>query len=113
MNVQSLLAFEQPGITIFGVKIYAYALIIVFGMAAAFVVISLLFKRRNMSTDLFMTYFCICLPVAIITTRLFYCITDGMPISEWFSLKSIRLHLGRKVRNMKITVEKNQLKQVR
>lgn len=90
MNVVNLLAFEQPGITIFGVKIYAYALIIVSGMAAAFAVISLLFKRRNMSTDLFLTYFCICLPVAIITTRLFYCITDGMPISQWFSLESIR-----------------------
>ncbi len=90
MNVLSLLAFQQPGITIFGVKIYAYALIIVSGMAAAFVVISLLFKRRNMSTDLFLTYFCICLPVAILTTRLFYCITDGMPIKEWFSLQSIR-----------------------
>ncbi len=90
MNVANLLAFEQPGITIFGVKIYAYALIIVFGMAAAFFVISLLFKRRNMSTDLFLTYFCICLPVAIITTRLFYCITDGLPISQWFSMQSIR-----------------------
>ena len=90
MNLAALLAFEQPGITIFGMKIYAYALIIVSGMAAAFAVISILFKRRNMSTDLFLTYFCICLPVAIITTRLFYCITDGMPISQWFSLESIR-----------------------
>ena len=70
MNVNSLL-FEQPGITIFGFKIYAYAMIIVFGMAAAFFVISLLFRRRNMSTDLFMTFFVICLPIAIVTTRLF------------------------------------------
>lgn len=90
MNTASLLAFEQPGITIFGFKIYAYALIIVFGMIAAFFVISALFKRRNMSTDLFLTYFCISLPVAIVTTRVFYCVTDGMPISEWFSLSSIR-----------------------
>ena len=89
MNVNSLL-FEQPGITIFGFKIYAYAMIIVFGMAAAFFVISLLFRRRNMSTDLFMTVFVICLPIAIVTTRLFYCITDGLPISEWFSLSSLR-----------------------
>lgn len=90
MNVATLMAFEQPGITVFGIKIYAYALIIVFGMASAFAVISLLFKRRNMSTDLFLTYFCICLPVAIITTRLFYCITAGLPIAEWFSFQSIR-----------------------
>lgn len=90
MNVNSLAAFVQPGITIFGVKIYAYALIIVFGMLMAFLVISLLFKRRNMSPDLFMTFFCICLPVAIVTTRLFYCITAGLPIGDWFSLNSIR-----------------------
>lgn len=89
MNVNSLL-FEQPGITIFGFKIYAYALIIVCGMAAAFFVISLLFRRRNMSTDLFLTFFVICLPIAIVTTRLFYCIADGLPVSEWFSPSSLR-----------------------
>lgn len=89
MNLNALL-FEPPGIKIGEFTIYAYALIIVFGMLSAFLVISLLFKRRNMSTDLFMTYFIIGLPIAIITTRLFYCITDGLPISEWFSWKSIR-----------------------
>lgn len=90
MNVMHSLLAESPGITIFGFKIYAYALIIVFGMIAAFIVISLLFKRRNMSSDLFLTFFCIGLPIAIVTTRLFYCITDGLPISEWFSFESIR-----------------------
>ena len=90
MQFSNLLAFEAPGITIFGFKIYAYALIIVFGMIAAFFVISLLFRRRNMSTDLFLTYFCICLPIAIITTRLFSCITSGTPIREWFDFESIR-----------------------
>ena len=89
MNVNALLA-QSPGITIFGFKIYAYAMIIVCGMISAFFVISTLFKRRNMSPDLFLTFFCVCLPVAIITTRMFYCITDGMPISEWFSMESIR-----------------------
>ena len=89
MNTTMLLS-DAPGITVFGFKIYAYAIIIVFGMISAFFVISALFKRRNMSADLFLTFFCVCLPVAIITTRLFYCITDGMHISEWFSLDSIR-----------------------
>lgn len=89
MNLQTLLA-EQPGITIFGQKIYAYALIIVFGMLMAFLVISLLFKRRNMSVDLFLTFFCIGLPVAIVCTRVFYCITDGMPFKDWFAIESIR-----------------------
>lgn len=81
---------EQPHISIFGFPIYAYAIIIVCGMAVAAVIIGLLFKRRNMSVDLFMTYFCITLPVAVLTTRLFYCITDGMPITEWFDFESIR-----------------------
>ena len=89
MHLTALLA-QSPGITIFGFKIHAYAIIIVCGMIAAFFVISALFKRRNMSSDLFLTFFCVCLPVAILTTRLFYCITDGMPISEWFALDSIR-----------------------
>lgn len=81
---------DNPGINFFGFKIYAYALCIVGGMVAAFFLISLLFKRRNMSPDLFMTYFCVTLPIAIVTTRLFYCVTDGMPINEWFSISSIR-----------------------
>ncbi|MBQ9729241.1 MAG: prolipoprotein diacylglyceryl transferase [Clostridia bacterium] len=85
-----LLLAKAPGITVFGFEITAYALSIVTGILTAFFLISLLFKRRNMSTDLFMTYFCICLPIALITTRLFYCITDGMPISEWFAFESIR-----------------------
>ena len=89
MNISSLL-FDAPGINIFGFKIYAYALIIVCGMMTAFGVITMLFKRRNMSTDLFMTYFVICLPIAIITTRLFFCIADGMPFKDWFSFQSIR-----------------------
>lgn len=86
----ALLQYENPGISIFGFKIYAYAIIIVCGMVAAFFVISLLFKRRNMSSDLFLTYFCVTLPVALITTRLFYCITDGLPLKDWFSIESIR-----------------------
>ena len=90
MTFSSLLAYETPGINLFGFKITAYALIIVSGILAAFFIISLLFKRRNMSPDFFLTLFCICLPVCLVTTRLFYCITDGMPISEWFSFESIR-----------------------
>ena len=86
----SLLWPNHPSISFFGMEIYWYAIIIVFGMMAAFFVISLLFRRRNMSTDLFLTFFVICLPIAIVTTRLFYCITAGMPIKDWFSFESIR-----------------------
>ncbi|MBQ8319374.1 MAG: prolipoprotein diacylglyceryl transferase [Clostridia bacterium] len=90
MTLTPLLAYEAPGINLFGFKITAYALVIVFGILVAFFVISLLFKRRNMSPDFFLTLFCICLPICLVTTRLFYCITDGMPVKEWFSFESIR-----------------------
>lgn len=90
MDFSSLLWPNHPSINVFGLEIYAYAIIIVFGMMMAFLVISLLFKRRNMSTDLFLTYFCIGLPIAVACTRLFYCITAGLHISEWFSFESIR-----------------------
>lgn len=90
MNGNSLLWPNHPSINIFGLEIYWYAIIIVCGMMAAFFVISLLFKRRNMSTDLFLTFFVICLPIAIVTTRVFYCVTSGMPFKDWFSWESIR-----------------------
>lgn len=90
MNANALLWPNHSSVTIFGFEIYWYAIIIVCGMLAAFFVISLLFKRRNMSSDLFLTFFVICLPIAIVTTRLFYCITDGLPIKEWFSWESLR-----------------------
>lgn len=90
MDTNSLLWPNQPYIEPFGFKIYWYAIIIVIGMISAFFVISTLFKRRNMSSELFLTYFVIALPIAIITTRLFYCITDGMPIKYWFNFDSIR-----------------------
>ena len=88
--MNALLWPNHSSITNFGMEIYWYAIIIVFGMMSAFFVISLLFRRRNMSKDLFLTFFVICLPIAIVTTRLFYCITAGMPMKEWFSFQSIR-----------------------
>ena len=88
--MNALLWPNHSSITILGMEIYWYAIIIVFGMMSAFFVISLLFRRRNMSTDLFLTFFVVCLPIAIVTTRLFYCVTAGMPIKEWFSFQSIR-----------------------
>ena len=84
------LLLSNPSISIFGLEITYYALVILCGMLVAFFVIGLLFKRRNMSTDLLLTYFCICLPVALVTTRLFYCVTGNVPFAEWFSFEGIR-----------------------
>lgn len=92
MQLSSLLSAwpNHPYVDLFGMHIYWYAILIVLGMIAAFIVITILFKRRNMSTDLFLTLFCICLPIAIVSTRLFYCITSSMPIDQWFDFASIR-----------------------
>ncbi len=90
MQNSALLWPNQPYVKLFGLEIYWYAIIIVCGILAAYFTISLLFKRRNMSADLFTTYFLITVPTAIVTTRLFYCVTDGMPVKEWFSFASIR-----------------------
>ena len=87
--LNSLLA-ENPGIKIGDFVITYYALCIVFGMFVAFFIITTLFKRRNISPDLFLSLVCVCLPICLVTTRLFYCITDGMPIAEWFAWDSIR-----------------------
>lgn len=84
MTLSQLLA---KSFTVFGLTIHWYGVIIVCGMMLAFLVISLLFKRRNMSTDLFMTYFVIGLPIAVICTRLFYCITDGIPFKDWWRIQ--------------------------
>ena len=81
----------NPGIDIGGFTVTYYALCIVCGMLVAFTLITLLFKRRNMSADLFLTLFCVCLPICLLCTRLFYCITDGMPIKEWLNFESIRM----------------------
>ena len=87
--LNSLLA-TNPGIKIGDFVITYYALCIVLGMFVAFFIITTLFKRRNISPDLFLSLVCVCLPICLVTTRLFYCITDGMPISEWFAWESIR-----------------------
>lgn len=85
-----LFGANSRGIIVFGFEIYYYALCIVSGIIIATVLSALLMKRRNMSPDFIFTLFIFCIPVALICTRLFYCITDGMPISKWFSWSSIR-----------------------
>ncbi len=87
--MDTLLA-SNPSISLFGLEVTYYALVILAGILVAFAVIFLLFKRRNMSADLLLSYFCICLPVALVTTRLFYCLTGDVPFSEWFSFAGIR-----------------------
>ena len=93
-KMNALLWPNHSSITIFGMEIYWYAIIIVFGMMAAFFVISLLFRRRNMSTDLVLTYFVICLPIAIIPTNSYFGLTLGSWITFGFIFALIAFLVG-------------------
>ncbi len=84
------LLLDNPGIDIFGFRIYYYALCILTGIIAATSLSALLMKRRNISPDLIFTLFIFCIPTALICARLFYCITDGMNIRYWFAWEYIR-----------------------
>ena len=81
----SLLA-SNPHFTLFGIDIYYYAVIIVFGMIAGIVVATVLFKRRNMPVDWVLDLVLCVLPLAIIGARTYYCIFYKIPIQYWFSL---------------------------
>ena len=78
------LLLDNPGIDIFGFRIYYYALCIMSGIIAATLLSTLLMKRRNISPDLIFTLFVFCIPTALICARLFYCATDGMAFKYWF-----------------------------
>ncbi len=77
----------NPGITIFGFTIYYYAIIMVAGIIVAAVLTWLLFRRRNISTDWLLIGFIICVPAGIVGARLYYCITDGLPVSQWLNMR--------------------------
>lgn len=85
-----LFGANHRGIIIFGFEIYYYALCIVAGMIVAAGLSMLMMKRRNMSPDLILMAFIVCVPCALIGARVYYCITDGMNIALWFNWDSIR-----------------------
>ena len=79
----------NPGITIpigKGFTIYYYAIIIVFGIICATVVVGLLFKRRNIPADWTLDLLLCILPLGIIGARTFYCLTDPTTsMADWFT----------------------------
>ena len=85
-----LFGINERGIILFGFEIYFYAICIVAGMLLAAYLSSLLMRRRNINPELILTLFIVCIPSALVCARLYYCITDGMPISQWFEWDSIR-----------------------
>lgn len=88
MKTMNALLLDHPGIELFpGFRIYYYAICIVTGMLLAAGLSALLMKRRNMSYELVFLGFIVAIPLAIVFARLFYCITDGTPFSEWLNIR--------------------------
>lgn len=85
MNLSALLT-DNPGITIFGFKIYYYAIIIVCGIILATIVVALLFRRRNIPTEWTLDLLICILPIGIIGARTYYCAFYGN-MSEWLHFR--------------------------
>lgn len=81
---------SYPGIEIGNFTITYYSLCIMLGMIVAVVLSGLLMKRRGVPSSTVLILFIVCIPVGIFCARTYYCITDGMPIEEWYSFESIR-----------------------
>lgn len=63
---------DNPGIDIFGFRIYYYAIIIVIGMLVAILIATFLFKKRGMNPDDLMTYALAAIPFGVLGARLFF-----------------------------------------
>lgn len=89
-----MLNLLNPHITIFGVDIYWYAIIIVFGMLVAVLVAFLLFKRRNIATDCIFDFFLAAVPLGIIGARIWFVIfqyeSGSHNIDSFFDFINIR-----------------------
>lgn len=80
MNLSSLLAYETPAynkFSFFGLtEIYYYAVCIILGIAVATCLSILLMHRKNISTDIVLIGFLICVPSAIVGARLYASLSD-------------------------------------
>ena len=81
--MKNTIIFENLGLTfnvnevafnIFGIDIYCYGIIIVFGIILAFLYASREVQKEGISQDDFLNMFIICVPCAIICARLYYVI---------------------------------------
>lgn len=80
MNILSLLTYETPAqntFSLFGkIDIYYYAVCMVLAIAVATCFSMLLMHRRNISTDIVLIGFIICVPCAIIGARFYSCFSE-------------------------------------
>lgn len=80
MMLTSLLAYETPAYNTFSffgwIDIYYYAVCIILGIAVATCFSILMMHRKNISTDIVLIGFLICIPSAILGARLYACLSD-------------------------------------
>ncbi len=79
-------SIPERSFTVFGLEIYYYAVMILIGVLLAVIVVSLLFKRRNIPVSWVIDLLLCVLPLGIVGARTFSVLTDpGSSITEWFS----------------------------
>lgn len=80
MNILSLLTYETPAqntFSLFGkIDIYYYAICMVMAIAVAACLSMLIMHRRNISTDIVLVGFIICVPSAIVGARFYSCFSE-------------------------------------
>lgn len=92
MNLSSLLAYETPAYNTFSffglIDIYYYAVCIILGIAVATCLSILLMHRKNISTDIVLVAFLICIPSAIVGARLYASLSDpGIGLGNFFRFR--------------------------
>jgi len=74
--------------TIFGLEIYWYGIIISVAIIVAFVLASFIMRRIGFRDEIVFEVLLCIIPLGIFGARLFYVISDGMPITEFFNFRS-------------------------
>ena len=92
MNILSLLAYETPAqntFSLFGkIDIYYYAICMVLAIGVATCFSMLLMHRRNISSDIVLIGFIVCVPCGIIGARLYACISEtNLTVLDFFNFR--------------------------
>ncbi|MBR7099888.1 MAG: prolipoprotein diacylglyceryl transferase [Clostridia bacterium] len=90
-TIYNLLSYETPANNSFtipigeGLEITYYAVCIVMGLMLAAALTTLLMHRRNISTDVVLLCFIVCVPSAIVGARLYACLSENIPVDQWIT----------------------------
>ncbi len=75
------------GFYVFNYEIRFYGILIAVAMLIGILIACKLAKKRGFKTDDIITLALICLPLAVIGARVYYCIFYGVPIGQFFNFK--------------------------